>query len=318
MNIESLKLFCDVVRCKSFSRAAAINDITQSAASQSVSLLERDLGTQLIDRRRRPFLLTPDGDMCYRGFCEILHQFETIKAGIEASRNRVEGIVRVSAIYSVGLHDMNKAMQEFMTRFPGANVRLEYHLPDVIYEAVRNNEVDLGIVSYPVESRDISVIPLRDERIVLVSHPGHHLAAFGSVDPQQLKGEDFVSFDRELAISCELDRYFRDHSISVRKVMEFDNIETIKQAVEIGAGLSLLPEPTVRQEVQRGSLAAMALRNCDLKRPIGIIHLYRKVFTLAMSKFVEILCDGDVQKSRDRTEIGQARRKTAGESSSNG
>ncbi|MBP7936255.1 MAG: LysR family transcriptional regulator [Phycisphaerae bacterium] len=289
MNIPAFKLFCDVVRCRSFSRAAAMNGISQSAASQSVSCLERELGVQLIDRQRRPIILTHEGEICYQGLCEILRQFEFMKAGMEASRHLVQGTVRVAAIYSVGLYDMNWAMQKFMADYPMANIRLEYHLPDKVYEAVQSNEADLGILSYPVESRDLNVIPLRQEEMVLVCHPDHHLATRQVVQPSQLNGEDFVSFDRELTISRELDRYFRQNHISVRKVMVFDNVETIKQAVELGVGLSILPEPTIRHEVKVGSLVALRLAGCDLKRPIGIIHLHQKVFTPALVKFVEIL-----------------------------
>ncbi len=266
-----------------------MNGITQSAASQSVSYLERELGVQLIDRRRRPILLTHEGEICYEELSEILRQFEFMRARMEASRHLVEGTVRVAAIYSVGLHDMNWAMQKFMADYPRANVRLEYHLPDRVCEAVQSNEADIGILSYPVEGRELSVIPLREEEMVLVSHPDHHLSARKVVQPSQLNGEDFVSFDRELTISRELDRYFRQNRISIRKVMVFDNVETIKQAVELGVGLSILPEPTIRREVQVGSLVALKLVGCDLKRPIGVIHLHQKVFTPALVKFVEIL-----------------------------
>jgi DNA-binding transcriptional LysR family regulator len=289
MNLSNFKLFCDVVRYKSFSRGAAINGITQSAASQTINSLEREVGVQLIDRRKRPFILTAEGEIYYQGLCEILHQYETTKASIENLRNNVSGTVRVAAIYSIGLHDMNEVMQRFMTLYPKAKVCLEYQLPSKIYDAIVNEEADIGIVSYPVEDHDLSVIPLRSENMALVCHPEHHLARLETVSPDQLDGEDFVSFDRELAISRELERFFRKQNISVRKVMEFDNVETIKQAVEIGAGVTILPEPTVRRDAQRGTLAAITLQNCDMQRPIGIIYQHRKIFTPAITRFIELL-----------------------------
>jgi DNA-binding transcriptional LysR family regulator len=303
MNISNFKLFCDVVRYKSFSRGAAINGITQSAASQTINNLEREIGAQLIDRRKRPFILTAEGEIYYQGLCEILHQYETIKANIENLRNNVSGTVKVAAIYSVGLHDMNEVMQRFMTLYPKARVCLEYHLPSKIYNAVLNEEVDMGIVSYPVENNDLSIIPLRTEKMVLACHPDHHLARHKTVSPDQLDNEDFVSFDRELAIARELERFFRKQHISVRKIMEFDNVETIKQAVEIGAGLTILPEPTIRRDVQRGTLAAIPLENCNLRRPIGIIYQHRKVFTPAITRFIELL---QGKKSADQLNLATA------------
>jgi DNA-binding transcriptional LysR family regulator len=180
-------------------------------------------------------------------------------------------------------------MQEFMRRYPKARVRLEYLHPGHVYEAVLNSEVDMGIVSYPTPTTEISVLPLRSERMVVVCPPKHHLARCEAVTAEHLEGADFIGFDRELTIRKEIDKFLRQRSVTIRMVMEFDNIETIKQAVQIGAGISILPEPTVRPEVQNGSLASVPLAAPELRRPIGIIHRQRKVFTPTMAKFVALL-----------------------------
>jgi DNA-binding transcriptional LysR family regulator len=289
VNLTKCKLFCDIVRCRSFTEAASLNGITQSAASQAVHQLEQEFEAQLIDRTKRPFMLTAEGEICYEALSEILARYETTRADIKSLRQNISGEVRVAAIYSVGLHDMGATMQHFMARFPKAKVKLEYQLPHKVYEAVLHGTVDLGILSYPRETREISVIPLRLESMALVCHPDHHLAGRRAVMAEQLDGEDFIAFDRELPICKELDRYFRDNRVSVRKVMEFDNVETIKQAVEIGAGLSILPEPTIQNELTNGSLAVVRLVRCDLKRPIGVIHRYRKAFTPVLRRFIEAL-----------------------------
>lgn len=289
MNLSNFKLFCDAVRCRSFSRGAAINGITQSAASQKINHLESEFGAQLIDRSKRPFVLTSAGEICYRGLRDILRQYEVVRASIEALRHNISGTVRIAAIYSVGLHVMNESMQAFMSAHPKAKVRLVYLLPAKVYQAVLAGEADLGILSYPQGNRDLSIIPLRSEKMALVCHPDHHFARLQSVKPSQLQAENYVAFDRDLVVSREIDRYFKENGVSVRKIMEFDNVETIKQAVEIGAGLSILPEPTVRREVDAGSLAVVDLEGCTLARPIAIIHHERMVFTPAITKFIEIL-----------------------------
>jgi DNA-binding transcriptional LysR family regulator len=214
-------------------------------------------------------------------------------------------MVRVASIYSVGLHDMSRCMQDFMRRYPKARVRLEYLRPNKVYDAILNAEVDLGIVSYPTPSPELSVIPLRTERMVLVCHPKHPLAGRSAVTAEHLKDEDFVAFDRDLFIRKEIDRYLRQRSVSIRVVMEFDNIETIKQAVEIGAGVSILPEPTVRLETQVGTLAAVRLIAPQLHRPIAIVHRRRKVFTPTATKFVELL--REVQKASNEEPEGVAK-----------
>ena len=289
MNIETLRIFCDVVQHQSFSRGAAANEVSQSAATQSVHRMEKHFGMQLVDRSKRPFVLTPEGQACYEGFRQVLEMYDSVEARVRSLRKEIAGMVRVAAIYSVGLHDMSRCMQDFMRCYPKAKVQLEYLRPNKVYDAVLNSEVDLGIVSYPMGSPELSVIPLRSERMVLVCKPEHPLAQRTSVTAEHLQDEDFVTFDRDLSIRKEIDRYLRQQSVSVRVAMEFDNIETIKQALEIGAGVSILPEPTVRLEVAAGRLASVRLTTPQLQRPIGIIHRQRKVFTPTATRFIEML-----------------------------
>jgi DNA-binding transcriptional LysR family regulator len=289
MNIEMLRIFLDVVQHQSFSRGATANEVSQSAATQSVHRLETHFGVQLVDRSKRPFVLTPEGQACFEGFREVLELYDSVEARVRSLRMEIGGLVRVAAIYSVGLHDMSRCMQQFMRGHPKAKVRLEYLHPNKVYSAVLNAEVDLGIISYPVASPDLNVIPLRSEKMVVVCPPQHELTQHKAVTAEHLQGEDFVGFDRDLSIRKEIERQFRQRGVSVRVVMEFDNIETIKQAVQIGAGISILPEPTVRAETKAGSLVAIRLIAPELRRPIGIIYRQRKVFTPTVSKFVELL-----------------------------
>ena len=304
MNIETLRIFCDVVQRQSFSRGAAVNDVSQSAATQSVHRVERHFGLQLVDRTKRPFVLTPEGQICYEGFREVVEMFDVAEARVRSMREEIGGVVRVAAIYSVGLHDMRQCMQDFMRAYPKAKVRLEFSHPGRVREAVLNADVDLGILSYPAPSPDLNIIPLRSERMVLVCHCDHRLAREDSVTAEHLQNEDFVGFDPDLSIRKEIDRYMQQRGVKIRRVMEFDNIETIKQAVGIGAGVSILPEPTVREETRSGALATVNLIAPEMRRPIGIIHRQRKVFTLAAAKFIELLLEVQGRPSEEEDHGG--------------
>ncbi|MEN6451839.1 MAG: LysR family transcriptional regulator [Thermoguttaceae bacterium] len=289
MNIETLRIFCDVVQSQSFSRGAKLNNVSQSAATQSVHRVEQHFKVQLVDRSKRPFVLTPEGQACYDGFREVLELYESVEARVRSLRREISGLVRVAAIYSVGLHDMSRCMQDFMRQYPKAKVRLEYLRSNKVYEAVLGAEVDMGIISYPIATPELSVIPLRSERMVVACPPDHPLTRHQAVTAEHLQGIDFVAFDRDLSIRKEIDRYMRHRAINIRVAMEFDNIETVKQAVEIGAGVSILPEPTVREAVERGALVTVRLIAPELFRPLGIIHRQRRVFSPTAAKFVEIL-----------------------------
>jgi DNA-binding transcriptional LysR family regulator len=293
VNLDTLRLYCDVVRLRSFSRGAAANSVSQSAASQAIQQLETELDVALLDRSRRPPQATEEGRGFYEACRALLQGFDKARADLAASRQRVEGTVRVAAIYSVGLHDMSRHMQPFMAAYPQARVLLECLHPHKVVEAVVNDEADVGILSYPAATRALTVLPLRSEPMALVAHPSHRLARRRQVSAADLNGEKFVAFDHDLPIRKAIDRALKQHGVKVEVVMEFDNVETIKQAIGINAGVSILPRPTVLKEVGIRTLAAAPLAIDGLVRPIGIIHRRGRRLTPAVAAFIDLLRKAD-------------------------
>lgn len=291
MHIKSLKVFCDVVRRRSFSRAADENGISQSGASQIVHQLEESLGVKLIDRSKRPFILTPEGDVYYGGCRKLVQRFFALEDEVRTLHLEVAGRVGVASIYSVGLSHLNHYVQEFLSQHPKANVRLEYHHPDRVYQLIENDQADLGLVSYPKSSRNIKAISWREEPMWLVCAPSNALASRDQIYVKELAGRKLVSFDPELRIRREIDRALSNHGVDVEVVMEFDNIETIKRAIEIDAGVGILPAPTVERELQMGSLAALTFRDLHLVRPLGIIRRRGHEFGKTASRFLKLLKD---------------------------
>jgi DNA-binding transcriptional LysR family regulator len=293
MNLESLNLYCDVVRLRSVSRAAAANGVTQSAASQSIQQLESELDVPLLDRSRRPLVATPAGRVFFDACRSLLQGYEKARAALLASKQRVDGTVRVAAIYSVGLHDMSRHMQPFMSAYPHARVLLECLHPHKVVDAVLNDEADLGVLSYPKANRTLAVLPLRSEPMVLVTHPSHRLARRRLIEPGDLSGEKFVAFDRDLAVRKAIDRALKQHGVKVEVVMEFDNVETIKQAIGIAAGVSILPKPTVIMESGMRTLSTVPLHLAGLARPIGIIYRRGRQLPPVVARFIELLRRAD-------------------------
>jgi DNA-binding transcriptional LysR family regulator len=297
VNLDTLRLYCDVVRLRSFSRAATASGVSQSAASQAIQQLEAELDATLLDRSCRPLAPTAEGRRFYDACRGLLAGFEKARADLAASRQRVEGTVRVAAIYSVGLHDMSRHMQPFMAAYPNARVLLECLHPHKVVEAVLNDEADLGILSYPASSRALQVLPLREEPMMVVTHPSHPLARRRRVSPADLDGARFVAFDHDLPIRRAIDRALKQHGVKVDVAMEFDNVETIKQAIGIAAGISILPAPTVQKESEMRTLAAVELALPGLVRPVAIIHRRGRHLTAAVSRFIAQLRDDDARSS---------------------
>jgi DNA-binding transcriptional LysR family regulator len=237
-----------------------------------VKELETHLGGELIDRSKRPLQLTTLGQAYYEGCKGLLEQYVELEGSLRRAQEARAATVRVAAIYSVGLGDMGLHIERFQSRFPHARVQMEYVHPDQVYQRVRMGVADLGLLSFPARNRELTVLPWRDERMVVACCPNHPLARAKSVPPGQLDGEKYVAFDKGLVIRREVDRFLRQHGAAVEVQFEFDNIENIKKAIAIGAGIALLPEPTIRQELEAGTLRARPLLGAGLVRPLGIVH----------------------------------------------
>ncbi len=289
MNVKTIRLFRDIAQTRNLTRAAEMNEVSQSAASQALKALEDALSVRLLNRGVRPVELTEAGRIYYEFCRDVLRRYEELEAALDKVRGRVGGSVRIASIYSVGISEMARLEEEFARRLPGAELRVEYLRPEKVYEAVLADRADLGLVSYPEPKRQITVIPWRQEQMVLALAPSHPWAGRQSVRPEELDGQDFVGFDQDLPISRDIRRFLREHGVEVNWVFHFDNIQTMKEAVALGTGMAILPAPVLRDDIEQGRLAAVPLEAPGLVRPLGIIHRKRKQFNRAAQVFLEIL-----------------------------
>jgi DNA-binding transcriptional LysR family regulator len=289
LTLSEARLFREIFQTRSISKAATHCGISQSAATQHLQEVERRLGLGLVDRSTRPLVLTEAGKL-YADFCrDILRREEQFHLALENLKGEAAGAVRIASIYSIGLSEMSRLRERFESRYPRAQLHVDYLRPDKIYEAVLADQVDLGLVSYPVAKRELAVIPWRKEQMAVAVAPSHKLAAKAVLYPADLQGQNFIGFDEDLLIRRELDRFFREQGVEIRQVMQFDNIQTIKEAVALGSGISILPERTMQTEIDQGRLVSIPLHAPGLLRPVGIVHRKRKKFSLAAQAFLNLL-----------------------------
>jgi DNA-binding transcriptional LysR family regulator len=290
VDIEDLQLFRDIARNRSLSRGAASRSVSQSAASQRLHELEKGLGVMLLDRSTRPLAITLAGRK-YLDFCsDVLRRQERLEAELDELRNRIEGSVHVASIYSVGLSDMSRLRLEFETRWPHASLEVEYLRPDKIYEAVIDEATDIGIVSYPESGRNVVAIPWRDEPMAVATAPSHALANRGTLEPRDLEGLEFIAFDADLPIRRAIDRFLREQGVEVAVSMHFDNIQMVKEAVAVGAGVSILPRRALRAEIDMGRIVALSMRP-EITRPLALLHRRGRKFHQAAQRFLELLLE---------------------------
>lgn len=289
MHLETLKVFCDLADSHSFSKTAEKHLLSQSAVSQQLAQLELAHKCQFITRRRRPIELTPAGQIFYRAARDILERYDQVKNELHNLASGIDARINVAAIFSIGMHSLHEYVKKFMIRYPNVNVHIEYLSADRIYGLVLNGDVDIGIVAIPRKDKRLDVYEFEDELLVLACSPKHPLAAEKKADIHKLQYERFIAFEKDVPTRIWIDGILSRYSTVVRPVMEFDNVETIKRAVEINAGVSILPQATIVQEVAEGTLKAIPFSNERFVRPTGILVRKGRAFNQTTRFLLDLL-----------------------------
>ncbi len=289
MQIETFKVFCDLVETSSFSRAASLNSITQSAVSQQIRALERHFHVSLIERGRKNFSVTQEGRAFLQASKEILHTFENLGSRIRELQNVVAGELKIATIYSIGLHELPPFLKKFRTLYPDVEVKVDYRRSAQVYSEVLEGNADVGLVAFPAKRTGLVIEDFWRDKLVLICHPDHPLAERKRVRLRDLAGEKFISFEPDLPTRKVIDRLLREQGVKIEQAMEFDNIETVKRAVEIENGISLVPQTSVADESRNGSLVAVEVESFDMWRPLGVMYRRHRAITPAQQQFVALL-----------------------------
>ncbi len=289
MHIETLRIFCDLTELRSFSETGRKHALSQSAVSQQIAQLELVHKVQFLDRKKRPLELTPAGELFYEACKDIIDRYEQLRSGLNALQKSSVSRINVAAIYSIGMHTLADYVKKFMVNYPNVHVHVEYLNSGQIYELVLAGEIDIGLVAVPKRDKRLEVYDFEEESLVLVCSPKHPLASESKIDIHKVQFEKFVGFGKEVPTRLWIDDILQRFNIVVRPVMEFDNIETVKRAVEINAGISILPQTAILQELGSGTLKAVSFSDGNFVRPTGIIIRKDKILSQAGRYFIELL-----------------------------
>jgi DNA-binding transcriptional LysR family regulator len=265
--------------------------VTQSAVSQQISSLERLFKSLLIERSKKKFRLTREGQVLYDYSKQVIATYDALHSKLQEIKDIISGTIRVATIYSIGLHDLPPYLKKFLKSYPTVNVHVEYRRANQVYEDVLGNVVDLGLVAYPTRDSKLEICPLRKDALVLICHPQHPFAKNKSIRLKAINGQKFISFEPDIPTRKALDKILKEHSVHVQHMMEFDNIETVKRAVEIDAGIAIVPQGTVLQEVAKQTLAQVTLEDGQYYRPLAALYKKNKVLSPAMKQFLAVLKD---------------------------
>ena len=289
MQIESLKLFCDLAETTSFTKAAKINGVTQSAVSQQISSLETKFEAVLIERSKKKFTLTKEGNTLYKYSKQIVQTYDELRHKIQEIQNVVTGTIKVVTIYSIGLHELPPYLKKFLKKHPTVNVSVEYRRATQLYEDIVTGMADIGLVAYPQKDPRLQVTSLAEDMLVLICHPAQPLAQQPKVKLSEIASHKFIAFEPDIPTRRAIDKILRDRNVEVDHAMEFDNFETVKRAVEIDAGISIVPRSPVAQEVAKKTIAMVEIEDEQFYRPLAAVHKKSKVLSPAMKEFLALL-----------------------------
>lgn len=219
----------------------------------------------------------------------MLDRYEQLKNQLNTLKSSASDRINVAAIFSIGMHTLPSYVKKFMVRYPKVNVHIEYFSSERIYELVLAGDVDIGLVAVPRQEKRLDVYDFQDEPLVLVCSPKHPLADESQVDIHRVQFERFIGFEKDVPTRVWIDSILQRYSVVTRPVMEFDNIETVKRAVEINAGVSILPKTAIVQELAAGTIKALNFSNEDFVRPTGIIVRKGRILSQAGRYFIELL-----------------------------
>jgi DNA-binding transcriptional LysR family regulator len=285
MQLPTLKIFCDLVELGSFSAAGARNKITQSAVSQQIRGLEEEFGVSFFERGKKKFSVTPEGRAFEQVAREIMALVDGIGGRLRSSGDVVGGSLRISTIYSIGLHDLPAKLHLFRADHPDVAVKVAYKRSPHVYEDVQGDRADIGLVAYPVTDGAIIADLFDEDEMVVVCHPSHKLARKKKVRLKELSGESYVGFDPDTPTMRAIDRALRQHRVAFVQRNDFDSIESVKRAVEVAGVVSIVPRRTVEKDLKDGRLCALKIEDATLKRPLGIIRKRGKIMSPALRAF---------------------------------
>jgi LysR family transcriptional regulator, transcriptional activator of the cysJI operon len=287
VNLFFIKTFVAVAQTGSFRLAAQRNNITQPAVSQHIRLLEQKLHCSLFDRSSRKTMLTPAGKVFFIYAQQMLDAYQNAYTEIEKLNNLSIGSISVASIYSIGLYQLKPIIQHFLKKYPSINIHLEYCHHNTVYQMLKENLVDFGLVAFPKEIPGFQTKIFTYDQLVLIQSSKHRFFKKNEkVGLKNLNNMNFVGIDTTTPTGLAIDQYFKNHNVKFTLVKEYENVETVKNAIEVGLGCSILPKTAITKELKDSSLEIVSLHGFDLKRPLAIVHKDQKVFTRAAKIFL--------------------------------
>lgn len=291
MDIQELEAFWWIAQTGSFNRAAERLYLTQPSVTARIQALEKELGQSLFERKPRGVRLTDAGRVLLPHAERVLQDIRKARQAVIDLEAATGGTLTVGSALTTSTYTLPEILARFKQAFPAVEVAVRTGRSQQIQHLVLEDVVQLGLVHSPVATHaEIAAVPLYEESIVLVLHPGHPLAGETEVNAEQLATEPFITSDKASGYWAQVEQFWASAGLAPRVTMELDSIEATKRMVMCGLGLTMLPKSTVEGEVKTNQLVVVPLKGGEfLTRQTMLVHRRGKTWSGIARAFLGVL-----------------------------
>jgi DNA-binding transcriptional LysR family regulator len=290
MDFDQLHTFLEIVRLKSFSKAAQTCFRTQPAISAQVRQLEQELRTDLFERFGSRISLTTAGKIFTEYAAQMLDLRRQAQDAIAELENNPRGELVIAANEATCIYLLPRVFSEYRRLFPAVQLDVDRSYGSRVVEAVMDNSADFGLTQLPVDEKRLQVVDVHRDEVRLIVPAGHPLAGHKTVSPRELV-EYFLLLPKQGKTRARLDQWLEPVEDEVRISMELDSTEMMKRFVMAGLGLTFLAISSCQEELAAGKLAAIPLAPEPMVRRLGLIYRRDKALSKAALGFIQVVLD---------------------------
>jgi DNA-binding transcriptional LysR family regulator len=288
MDFRQLEMFHAVAENASFTLAGEQLHVAQSAISRKVKLLEEELGQRLFRRASKRVFLTPAGELLLRYTRRIFQELRNAALDVSSIAGTTQGTIRIGSGMTACMFLLPPILEKFQARFPDIDIKVVTGPTEVLIPQIQNSVLDLGVLTLPIVSPGLEIVPFTTEEMVVVTSPRHAFAKRRSLRLEEVAAHPMILHPRDSATRQLIDRCLQQAGVIPKVAMEAETVATIKPLVRINLGIGFLPLRAVAAEARRGELHYLHVRGTPLNRQIGVVYQKSDFLPRPLKHLVEL------------------------------
>lgn len=289
MSVETLRVFVTVLEQKNFSRAAELLHLSQPGVSLQIMNLENEFGTKLIHRTPKLVRPTKAGEILYERAKKMLSLYEEAKQEVDLLQNTVSGSLHIGASFTIGEYLLPRVLAEYAQQYPQVELEVKIANTEEVTQAVRTNQLDVGLIEGEVEYKDIQIEPFMKDEMVLVMSATHPLAADEHISVDELQDQIWILRESGSGTRSFSDQLIQRFGLRMKRSFVFSSSQGVKEAVAAGLGIAVLSRWIVRKELASGELSTVSVEGNRFYRSFSILLAQDAQNTKALEVFLQKL-----------------------------